>query len=218
MALRDRDVCPLCCGCVLRNGERLACEDGLFRLHAVPLKDASVRGDRVARLQQDDIAGHDVLRDDGAGNASANDHRFGRVQTLEGRERPLCLVLLHESDHDVDRDRQGDDKRRKEVVKGNGDSGRGEQDDNKRADDLMGKQGYGADAPRLWQFVGPVRLQAKGGIFLCKALTRRPDLGENGGNRLSVPSGAVGAGPLVRGRPSVGAIEGAAHPIPSRGR
>ena len=94
---------------VLLDRDGLAGERGLLDLHRGALDDAAVRGDGVAGLEQDDVAGDQIGARQVLEPPVADDLGLGGAHLLEGGEGLLGLGLLDHAEHGVDDDDGEDD-------------------------------------------------------------------------------------------------------------
>ena len=88
----------------LLDRQRLAGQRRLLDLQALGLDQAQIGGHPVARLQEHDVARHQLLGRYGEALAAADHDRLGRQHVPDGVERLLGLALLDVADHGIDHD------------------------------------------------------------------------------------------------------------------
>ena len=96
---------------VLLRRHALARERGLFRLQVGALQEPCIGGDKVARFQKDDVAGHQLGRLNDLLLAVADDARVRGGHVLERLQRLFRLALLHEPHDRVEHDDKDDERR-----------------------------------------------------------------------------------------------------------
>jgi hypothetical protein len=146
-----------------------------------------IRGHAIARLDQHDLAGHDVLGSD-CDTPAVTDHRRARIdQVLDRLERLLRPALLDEADQRVDQHDAEDDERIDEVADDAGECRRAEQDVDQRIVELQEQAQHGTARLRLRQPVSSMRRQPGGGLGIAKSFGRRRERRERGGGLDRVP-------------------------------
>src|SRR5439155_21816198 len=89
---------------------------------AVPgLDDATIRGNQTAGLEQDDIAGDDLVTGDFYGPAISHHRGSQRDGLLESFGRLPGAVFLHEVQRDAEHDHDGDDDETRDISGKSGD-------------------------------------------------------------------------------------------------
>ena len=95
---------------VLLYGHRLAGECGLFDLHRGALEHTAVGRDGVARLEHDNVAGHELSARQVHELAVAQHLGLRRAHLLQGLEGLLALGFLDHAQHRVDDNDEHDDE------------------------------------------------------------------------------------------------------------
>jgi hypothetical protein len=112
----------------LRRGQRLARQHGLVAFEALVSEQPQVGRHEGADPQLDDVARHERDDVDAGGHAVAHDDRVVHDVGMQGRDRPLRAVLVHEAQPDAQDDDRRDDRGVRRVAGQAGDRrGREEQ-------------------------------------------------------------------------------------------
>ncbi len=156
----------------LVHGRRFAGQRRLLHAQIGRLDEPRVRGDGVARLQDDDIARHEPVRLHLL-DAAVAAHLYARsCHLLERRHRLLGPVLLRESEdrveHDDDQDRDGV----LDLTQKAGDNSGNNEDDDHRLLELVQQDQPGALDAAVDQLVGAEAGVTLLGLGGCQALRR----------------------------------------------
>ena len=160
-------------GDLLLHRHTLAGEGGLLGLQAGALDDAAVGGHGVAGLQDDDVAGDQLVAAE-HDHLSVPQHLAGcRRHLLEGLNGLLRLALLVHAQHGVDEHHDQDDEHIREALAGvgGGDAGdrRGHQQNNDHGvAQLLEEALEQGDFLSLGQLVGAILLQPAAGLLACQ--------------------------------------------------
>ena len=160
-------------GDLLLHRHALAGEGGLLGLQAGALDDAAVGGHGVAGLQDDDVAGDQLVAAE-HDHLSVPQHLAGcRRHLLEGLNGLLRLALLVHAQHGVDEHHDQDDEHIREALAGvgGGDAGdrRGHQQNNDHGvAQLLEEALEQGDFLSLGQLVWAILLQPAAGLLACQ--------------------------------------------------
>ncbi len=156
----------------LGGGHALAGERRLVDVQRARLDDPPVGGHVVARGEQHDVAGHDLLRRDLRLDAVAAHARRQLHQRLERVHRALCLALLAQAGHGVEH-REGDEDQAGAPLADDQRDRRGDQQDDLHVRAVLVEEPPPARLTLLFgKSVGPVLLQQLGGLRHGEAARR----------------------------------------------
>jgi hypothetical protein len=149
---------------LLLHRERLAGERGLVALEAEGLDEPRVRGNPIAGLEQQQVAGDQFSRAHPSGRAVAH-HRDHRREHLPERiERPLGAVLLDEPEQRAEEHDRQDDPGVHQLAERRRQARRREQDHDQRVLELSQQQPPSRDARGGGDDVRTVAREPSGGL------------------------------------------------------
>lgn len=159
----------------LRNGRRLAREQRLVHQQRGRRDEAQVCRDARARLEQDEVAGHELAAVDVPLPAVTHRPRVRGDQVHQRAHRRLGPALLHETDHGV-QDEDGRDHDGVGVLaKQDREHRREQQDVDERAAELVEEDRQDAGRPNLLELVRAVTLQPTGDVGRRQAARARAE-------------------------------------------
>ncbi|OPZ98619.1 MAG: hypothetical protein BWY71_01217 [Planctomycetes bacterium ADurb.Bin412] len=129
-----------------------------------------IRADQIARLDYQNVTGHEFFGRDLDPPAVAKHHRMRGRQFTQGTQCPACLVLLRGSQNRVQQHHAGDDGRVDGMAGSQRQRRRAEQQIDQRAVKLLGRQLDHADGLFGLQGIAAILLQAGAHLRRLKAL------------------------------------------------
>ncbi len=170
----ERRVVRHCGARVFQHGDALARERALLGGQVDGLQQARVRGDRVAGLDLEHVAGHELRRRDHLHFVASTHARVGRLHLLERLERGLGATLLEKPEQRVEHDDEQNGGRRRRSARASarpcdrsvddGDHGRDEERENDRVRELPEQLQERALADGLRELVRAVTREARRGF------------------------------------------------------
>ena len=154
----------------LADRMRFAGEGGFRHLGGMGGQHARIGRNAVAGLEQQEVAGHEMLRGHERRPGAATHACDGRQHVLQRRQRRLGAMLLEEAECGVEQHHDGDDDRVLEVADRAGQHGCADQHDDEKVPELVEEL-----APRwarrlFGEAVGAALGQPHGGLRIGEAL------------------------------------------------
>jgi len=173
---------------VLGHGNRLAGERRFVDFQPVSFRQAQVGRYAIARLDDDNVAGHKIGRIDLCGPAMSDRPGPAGEQLSDGGQRLFGALLLNESDNRVDDDHAGDDRGVRPMTEDRGRDRRREQDIDQEISELVQKAAPYTPRSCDVQDVRAVVRKTLRGLFIAKTAGPGPKSSQRVTGSERVPS------------------------------